>query len=98
MKPHLVEAALAVIPSQQILVNMVSRRVRQLSFGARPMVEVVPGLGHGHADIALREIADKKLTFEPSGSNDQKEAAPEIVEFPGVIVAKNATKPKGKAA
>ena len=55
MKSHLVQAASEVIPNQQILVNMVSRRVRQLCLGHRPMVEFVPGLGH--ADVALSEIA-----------------------------------------
>ena len=62
MKPELVKAASEVIPNQQILVNMVSRRVRQLCLGHRPLVEFVPGLGH--ADVALSEIANGKLTFE----------------------------------
>ncbi len=62
MKADLVQAASEVIPNQQILVNMISRRVRQLCLGHRPLVEYAPGLGH--ADIALTEIANKKLTFE----------------------------------
>src|SRR6266487_2358670 len=45
MKADLVKAASEVILNQQILVNMISRRVRQLSFGHRPMVEYAPGLG-----------------------------------------------------
>jgi len=56
MKADLVKAASEVILNQQILVNMISRRVRQLSFGHRPMVEYAPGLGF--ADIALSEIAN----------------------------------------
>ena len=56
MKAELVQAASAVIPNQQILVNMISRRVRQLCLGFRPMVEFVPGMGN--ADIALMEIAN----------------------------------------
>src|SRR6476646_10335205 len=38
MKAELVQAASEVITSPQILVNMVSRRVRQLTLGHRPLV------------------------------------------------------------
>ena len=58
MKPDLVKAASEVITNQHILVNMVSRRVRQLALGHRPLVEYAPGLGA--ADIALSEIANKR--------------------------------------
>src|SRR5207253_9591746 len=51
MKADLIAAASEVITNQQILVNMVSRRVRQLSLGHRPLVEYAPGLRE--ADIAL---------------------------------------------
>ena len=68
MNSELVRSAVAVVHSQQILVNMVSRRVRQLTLGHRPMVEFMPGLGH--ADIALTEIIQGKLSFEfPEASN-----------------------------
>lgn len=91
MKPDLVHAASAVVPNQQVLVNIVSRRVRQLSLGARPMVEFLPGLGH--ADVALREIAEGKLTFELSpGVNGATGSAPEVVAFPGVIVTRKTLK------
>ncbi len=86
MKSNLVNAALDVIPNQQILVNMVSRRVRQLCLGHRAMVEFVPGLGH--ADIALSEIAAGKLIYESIlGQNGTQ-----VVEFPRVIVEKKAKK------
>jgi len=89
MKAQLVKAASEIIHNQQILVNMVSRRVRQLCLGHRPLVEFVPGLGH--ADIALSEIASGKLGFE--STLEQNGAAPvEIVEFPGVIVRKKTKK------
>jgi DNA-directed RNA polymerase subunit omega len=91
MKPELVKAASEVIENQQILVNMVSRRVRQLTLGHRPLVEFVPGMGH--ADIALSEIANGKLTFE-STHGQNGDTPVEVVQFPGVIVGK---KPK-KAA
>jgi integrase len=44
MKADLVKAASEVITNQQILVNMVSRRVRQLCSGYRPLVQVPPGM------------------------------------------------------
>ena len=72
MKADLIEAASEVITNQQILVNMVSRRVRQLTLGHRPLVEYAPGLGA--ADIALTEIANGKLTFESTfGQNGTAE-------------------------
>lgn len=90
MKEELINAASAVIHNQQILINMVSRRVRQLSFGHRPLVEFVPGLGH--ADVALMEIANGKLTFESTLGSKDEPVEGEIVQFPGVIGAKKAKK------
>ena len=92
MNPNLVKAAAEVIPNPKILVNVVSRRVRQLCLGHRPMVEFVPGLGH--IDIELSEIAAVKLTFELILNQNAKDAAPQVVEFPAVVVKK----PKKKAA
>jgi DNA-directed RNA polymerase subunit omega len=86
MKADLVKAASEVIPNQQILVNMVSRRVRQLSLGHRPLVEYAPGLGH--ADVALTEIANNKLTFESTLGQNGKNEASHVVQFPGIIVSK----------
>lgn len=90
MKSHLVQAASEVIPNQQILVNMVSRRVRQLCLGHRSMVEFVPGLGH--ADIALSEIAAGKLSFESTLGQNGQGAATQVVEFPGIVVEKKTKK------
>jgi DNA-directed RNA polymerase subunit K/omega len=94
MKAELVKAANEVITNQQILVNMVSRRVRQLCLGHRPLVEFAPGLGH--ADIALTEIANGKLGFESTFGQNGTLAPAEVVQFPGIIVSKKA--PKKKAA
>ena len=92
MNSNLVKAAAEVIPNPKILVNMLSQRVRQLCLGHRPMVEFVPGLGH--ADIALSEIAAGKLSFELTPNQSRKDAAPQVLEFPAVVVKK----PKKKAA
>ena len=86
MNPNLVKAAAEVIPDPKILVNMVSQRVRQLCLGHRSLVEFVPGLGH--ADIALSEIAAGKLSFELTLNQSDTDAAPQVVEFPGIRVAK----------
>ncbi len=59
MKAKNIDAASKVIPEAQILINMVSRRVRQLNAGSRPLIDVEPG--EGIADIALQEIAQRKL-------------------------------------
>ena len=59
MTSHLLEEALKKVPSQQSLVNIVSKRVRQLNQGERPLVEA--GFRTGLADIALQEIIEGKL-------------------------------------
>lgn len=64
MTSQLLEEASKVIPSHQVLVNVVSKRVRQLTAGHRPMVETGPRMGF--SDIALTEIIEGKLTFTPA--------------------------------
>jgi len=89
MNAELIKAASEVVHNHQILVNMVSRRVRQLTIGHRPLVEFVPGMGH--ADVALSEIANGKLSFESTlGQNGN--TPEEVVQFPGVIVSKKTKK------
>lgn len=63
MSSHLLEEALKKIPNQQQLVNVISKRVRQLSQGHRPMIDTL-GARMGFSDIALTEVIDGKLTFE----------------------------------
>ena len=51
------------IPNVPLLVNLISKRVRQLNTGQRPMVKPddpkMPAV-----DIALKEVAEGKLTAE----------------------------------
>jgi DNA-directed RNA polymerase subunit omega len=69
MTTQLLQEAAQVIPNQQLLINVVSKRVRQLGLGHRPMVEVGPRTSL--TDIALKEIIAGKLTFESiKGSTD----------------------------
>ena len=62
MTTQFLEEAMKVVPNQQILINLVSRRVRQLTQGHRPMVET--GARIDFADIALREIVEGKINWE----------------------------------
>jgi DNA-directed RNA polymerase subunit omega len=69
MTTQLLQEAAQVIPNQQLLINVVSKRVRQLGLGHRPMVETTPRMSL--TDIALKEIIAGKLAFEPlHGSSD----------------------------
>ncbi len=73
MNAELTKKALEKVGNPNVLVNLVSRRVRQLNSGggalSRPLVA---DAGHlGAADIALREIIEDKIGFE----------MPEVVEL-----------------
>lgn len=59
MNSIMVDEASKVIPNAPVLINLVSRRVRQLHSSARPVVEVKPGMDA--ADIALTEIVEGKV-------------------------------------
>src|SRR4029453_14671798 len=54
MTAQLLQEAAKVIPNQQLLINVVSKRVRQLGIGHRPLVEATPK--SSLTDIALKEI------------------------------------------
>jgi DNA-directed RNA polymerase subunit omega len=60
MDPMLLEKARTTVGNDKILVNLVSRRVRQLNASSRPLVEVDPGMGF--IDIALKEIGEGKIS------------------------------------
>src|ERR1051325_5039939 len=62
MNAELVKQALAKVLEPQILINMVSRRVRQFNAGARSLLADTGNLGL--ADIALTEIVEGKMSFE----------------------------------
>jgi DNA-directed RNA polymerase subunit omega len=64
MNAQLLAGASKVIPLTELLVNVVSRRVHQLSRGHRPLIAAPPGMGM--ADIALSEIIAGKLTSAPA--------------------------------
>ncbi len=61
MKAELVEQAAQIVKDPPILINMVSKRVNQLTSGRAPLVERRPGLRE--ADLALLEIIQGKITI-----------------------------------
>lgn len=50
------------IPNIPLLINAVSKRVRQLNAGARPLVKPAPRMSN--MDVAIVELAEGKLTVE----------------------------------
>lgn len=62
MNPEFLKKALEKVGNPNMLVNLISRRVRQLNSGARPLL-ANPGI-LGVADIALREIIEEKVGWE----------------------------------
>jgi DNA-directed RNA polymerase subunit omega len=71
MTTQLLQEAAQVIPNQQLLINVVSKRVRQLGLGHRPMVETTARMSL--TDIALKEIIAGKLAYESlTGSSDNE--------------------------
>jgi DNA-directed RNA polymerase subunit omega len=73
LNAELTKKALEKVGNPNVLVNLVSRRVRQLTSGggamSRPLISEVGTMGA--ADIALTEIIEEKIGFE----------MPEIVEL-----------------
>lgn len=62
MRDDYIKEALKKIDDPNILVNVVSRRVKQLRRGNRPLVESLEKLSA--EDTALREIIEGKISFE----------------------------------
>lgn len=75
MNSELCKQALAKVGNPNVLINLVSRRVRQLNTGGggvnRPLLNDTVGLGA--ADIALTEIIEDKMGWE---------TAEDLVEVP----------------
>ncbi len=72
MRDDYVKAALLVIDDPNILVNVVSRRVKQLKRGNRALVESLEKLSA--EDTALREIIDGKIHYELGPLETQRTA------------------------
>lgn len=68
MKSKYFQAAAQQLPSPELLINLVSRRVRQLMQGNRPLTLTDPKMDF--ADIALKEIGEGKITYELPTSDE----------------------------
>ena len=62
MRDDYIKEALKTITDPNVLVNVISRRVKQLKRGNRPLVESLEKLSP--EDTALREVIEGKISFE----------------------------------
>ena len=62
MRDDYIKEAQKVIRDPNILINVVSRRVKQLKRGSRPLVESLEKLSP--EDLALREVIEAKINHE----------------------------------
>jgi DNA-directed RNA polymerase subunit omega len=62
MRADLVEKAALVITEIPTLINMVSKRVKQLTQGRPALIDRKPGMRE--ADVALQEIIEGKIKVE----------------------------------
>ncbi len=100
MRDDYLKEALKLIDDPMILVNVVSRRVKQLRRGIRPLVESLEKLSA--EDTALREIMDGKIGYElapdevhvptvrQASVRNMRDLAPELPDRKAARVAKAA--------
>lgn len=72
MRDDYIKEAKKIIQDPNILINVVSRRVKQLKFGQKPLIESLERLNL--EDIALREIIEGKISYELGKPDDQLES------------------------
>jgi DNA-directed RNA polymerase subunit omega len=73
-----IKQAMAKVGNPNVLVNLISRRVRQLTSGGgsgRPLIEQTATMGA--ADVALVELIDGKMDYSiPGGQEEEEESTP----------------------
>lgn len=78
MDSELCMKALEQVGNPNLLINLISRRVRQLNSGggglSRPLVENTETLGI--ADIALRETVEGKISYQLVSEDEEPQPAP----------------------
>ena len=62
MRDDYIKDALKIIPDANLLINVVSNRVKQLRRGNRPLVSSLEKLAT--EDVALREIIEGKISHQ----------------------------------
>lgn len=73
MRDDYLQKALTVIDDPSILVNVVSRRVKQLRRGSRPLVESLEKLSL--EDTALREVFEGRISYRLATREELDEEA-----------------------
>ena len=61
MRDDYLKQAQQIITDPNILINVISRRAKQLKFGNKPLVESLEKLDA--EDIALREVIEGKISY-----------------------------------
>ena len=78
MNSEYCKQALMKVGNPNVLINLISRRVRQLNSaggtGSRPLLNEVAGLGA--ADIALKELIEEKMGWEDPADLQLEQPAP----------------------
>ncbi len=76
MKVELIEKAAQIVGDNQLLVNIVSKRVQQLNQGADPYIPTTPEMGSG--DIALTEIVEGKIIWREADDESSLVSAADL--------------------
>jgi DNA-directed RNA polymerase subunit omega len=69
LRDDYLQQAQQVITDPMILINVVSRRAKQLKSGYKPLIESLERLSA--EDMALREIIEGKITYQLDESEDE---------------------------
>ncbi len=85
MKVELIEKAAEIVGDNQLLINIVSRRVSQLSRGSDPYVETDAEMGNG--DVALTEIIEGKITWREATEEELHSESMSSSEAPATPAA-----------
>lgn len=62
LRDDYIQEANKIITDPNILINVISRRVKQLKYGQKPLVESLERLSY--EDVALREVIEGKIDYE----------------------------------
>lgn len=68
LRDDYLQAAQEIITDPMILINVVSRRAKQLKSGYKPLIESLERLSA--EDMALREIMEGKITYQLAESDE----------------------------
>lgn len=88
MNVELIEKAAEIVGDNQLLVNIVSKRVQQLNHGSDPFVPTTPEMQCG--DIALTEIIEGKIQWHEMTADELAAAQAVTIEDPFAELAKEA--------